>query len=149
MCVVYCRSLLEDHYVRMCNRLFRGEKNKNICLVRSWKNSSRTAKKNRCIRSLNASAPESLQSSALSSGPWNSMHELEDHAGGDFFLDPAIFEQLVPKRGRPAGAKDMKPRKKRKPAAIVHVGRRSLHPSGTPVLVGHFYFYGMSLLLLW
>jgi len=45
------------------------------------------------------------------------MHELEDHERGDFFLDPAIFEQLVPKRGRPAGAKDMKPRKKRKPAS--------------------------------
>ncbi len=49
------------------------------------------------------------------------MHELEDHEKGDFFLnllhEPAIFGQLLPKRGRPAGAKDMKPRKKRKPAA--------------------------------
>ena len=77
------------------------------------------------------------------------MHELEDHERGDFFLDPAIFEQLVPKRGRPAGAKDMKPRKKRKPAAIAHVSRRFLHPSGTPVLVGLFCFYSRSLLLLY
>ncbi len=49
------------------------------------------------------------------------MHELEDHENGDLFLnllhESAIFEHLLPKRGRPAGAKDMKPRKKRKPAA--------------------------------
>ena len=49
------------------------------------------------------------------------MHELEDHEKADFFLNllqkPAIFKQLLPKRGRPAGAKDVKLRKKRKPAA--------------------------------
>lgn len=72
-----------------------------------WTISRRIAEKERCIRSLNASAPESLPSSSP-------VHEHENYERGSDFLDPEIFEQLMPKRGRPAGAKDMKPRQRRK-----------------------------------
>ena len=71
-----------------------------------WKNSDRkAAKRNRVAKNVTAE----------SSSPTHDT-PCEDHAAeadsDDFVLNPALFNQLLPKRGRPAGAKDNKPRKK-------------------------------------
>ena len=78
---------------------------KNSRRVSRWKNSERMAKRNRVANNVTAE----------SSSPTHDT-PCEDNAAeadsDDFVLNPALFNQLLPKRGRPAGAKDSKPRKK-------------------------------------
>ena len=79
---------------------------KNSRRVSRWKNSERMAKRNRVANNVTAE----------SSSPTHDT-PCEDHAAkadsDDFVVDPALFKLLLPKRGRPAWAKDNKPRKKR------------------------------------
>ena len=64
------------------------------------------AKRTRVARKhVNASAAES-------SSPTHQDHAAKADSG-HFVVDSALFDKLLPKRGRPAGARDNKPRRKR------------------------------------
>ena len=79
---------------------------KNSRRASRWKNSDRMAKRNRVAhKHVNASAAES-------SSPTHQDHAAKADSG-HFVVDPALFKQLLPKRGRPAGARDNRPRRKR------------------------------------